>query len=90
MKMQKFGFSIKTRDGMSVDNLAIQGLDAADAERKLRQMYHHCTVVECRPLDGLSRGEGTDLESAIELIVGSTPEETPAEAPQAHIPKMLR
>ncbi|HEX9391834.1 MAG TPA: hypothetical protein VF928_11035 [Usitatibacteraceae bacterium] len=90
MKMQKFGFSIKTRDGMSVDNLTIQGLDAADAERKLRLMYHHCTVLECRPLDGLTRGEGTDLEGAISLIVGGAPEETSAIKPQPNIPKMLR
>lgn len=71
MKMQKFGFNIKTRDGMNVDNLTIHGLDQTDAERKLRQMYHYCTVVDCKLLDGLARGEGTDLEGAIALIVGS-------------------
>ena len=73
MKMQKYGFNIKTRDGMNVDNLMIHGLNQNDAERKLRQMYHYCTVVDCKLLDGLARGEGTDLEGAIALIVGSDP-----------------
>lgn len=75
MKMQKYGFNIKTRDGMNVDNLMIHGLNQNDAERKLRQMYHYCTVVDCKLLDGLARGEGTDLEGAIALIVGSDPAE---------------
>lgn len=54
---------------MEVDNLAIHAPDQASAEVKLRQMYHHCTVLECKVLNDLPRGEGTDLEGAISLIV---------------------
>ena len=68
--MQKFGFCIQTSAGMTVDNLVIQGIDQQQAEMKLRQMYHRCTIIECRVLDELQRGEGTDLEGAISLIVG--------------------
>ena len=68
--MQKFGFRIQTRSGMTVENLIIHGADQAQAEIKLRQMYHHCTVLECKVVDDLARGDGTDLESAIALIVG--------------------
>ena len=68
--MQKFGFRIQTRSGMTVENLTIQGADQAQAEIKLRQMYHHCAILECKVIDELLRGDGTDMESAIALIVG--------------------
>ena len=68
--MQKFGFRIQTSAGMTVDNLVIHGVDQAQAEAKLRQMYHRCTILECRVVDDVARGDGTDLEGAISLIVG--------------------
>lgn len=55
---------------MAVDNLVIQGEDQAQAEAKLMKMYHRCTIIECCPIDDLPRGDGTDLEGAISLIVG--------------------
>ncbi len=45
--MLKFEFSILTRDGQKVDSILIAGKDQEDAERKLRQMYHHCAVTLC-------------------------------------------
>jgi hypothetical protein len=42
----KFGFRIRTRGGLIVDNLLIHGKDEVDAERKLRQMYQHCKILE--------------------------------------------
>ena len=42
----KFGFRIRTRDGLVVEHLMIHGRDEADAERKLRQMYLHCEILE--------------------------------------------
>ena len=68
--MQKFGFRIQTSAGMAVDSLVIQGIDQAQAEAKLRQMYHRCTILECKVVDELPRGDGTDLEGAISLIMG--------------------
>ncbi len=68
--MQKFGFRIQTHAGMTVDNLLIHGVDREQAEAKLRQMYHRCTILECKVVDDLPRGDGTDLEGAISLIVG--------------------
>mgnify|MGYP001558006386 FL=1 len=43
----KYGFRIRTRGGLIVDNLLIHGRDEVDAERKLRQMYQHCKILEC-------------------------------------------
>jgi len=45
--MIKYGFRIRTRDGLIVDNLLIHGRDEIDAERKLSQMYQHCKILEC-------------------------------------------
>jgi DNA-nicking Smr family endonuclease len=43
----KFGFRIRTRVGVVVDNLTIHGRDASEAQRKLRQMYRDCEILEC-------------------------------------------
>ncbi|MBK8324556.1 MAG: hypothetical protein IPL06_18095 [Betaproteobacteria bacterium] len=66
--MKKFGFRIRTRGGSVVDNLAIQGRDLAEAEKKLRQVYHHCVVLETRELRESAAGDATDLEGVISLI----------------------
>jgi len=42
----KFAFRIRTRHGLVVEHLMIRGRDEADAERKLRQMYLHCEILE--------------------------------------------
>jgi hypothetical protein len=42
----KYGFRIRTRAGMVVDNLKIVGRDSAEAERKLRQIYRDCEILE--------------------------------------------
>ena len=67
--MQKFGFRIQTRSGLTVENLTIQAIDQAEAERRLRQIYMHCTIVEVRILeDSPPRNEVSDLEGVISLI----------------------
>jgi hypothetical protein len=67
--MQKFGFRIKTKAGALVDNLIIQAQDLSHAESKLRQMYHHATVLESRAIDEQPSGQGMDLEGALSLII---------------------
>ena len=44
----KFGFRIRTRRGLLVERLMIHGRDEADAEKKLRQIYQHCEILERR------------------------------------------
>lgn len=46
--MLKFDFSVQTRNGQKIDSIVIAGQDQADAERKLFQMYRHCTVLHCQ------------------------------------------
>ncbi|MFH2134369.1 MAG: hypothetical protein ABII81_04220 [Pseudomonadota bacterium] len=45
--MHKFFFSIKTRGGLPISRLMIAGRNQDEAERKLKQMYHHCEIVSC-------------------------------------------
>ncbi len=67
--MQKFVFSIRTRDGQKVENIVIAGRDKAEAERKLKQMYRYCEVVNCvaRSMDGKSQ-QSMSVEEVLSLI----------------------
>ena len=75
-EMRKFGFRIQTRGGSVVENLVIHGRDREEAERKLRQVYHHCTVLEAKVLENPT--EGGDFESVIGLIAAEAKKEGPA------------
>lgn len=66
--MTKYMFKIRTKVGMAVDNLLIQGHDELDAERKLRQMYHGCEIVECTQACGATRGHVANFEEVAALI----------------------
>jgi hypothetical protein len=74
----KFGFRIRTRQGLIVEHLMIHGRDEADAERKLRQMYLHCEILERSVMQPAvmqpslatpsGTGDGTSFEEIISLI----------------------
>ena len=64
----KYGFRIRTRDGMVVDNLTIQGRDEEDAERKLRQMYRECEVLDRSCRQGAARMSAANFEEVVSLI----------------------
>lgn len=67
--MLKFEFSVKTRDGRKVESVLIQGKDLPDAERKLRQMYHHCEVTHCKTLYiDKTVGQSVEIEDVLSLI----------------------
>ena len=67
-EMKKYGFRIRTRGGSVVDNLTIQGRDRDEAERKLRQVYHHCVVLEAREVLESGAADASDFEGVITLI----------------------
>lgn len=54
----KYGFRIRTRSGAIVDNLLIFGSNGIDAERKLRQIYSGCEVLEARRFKSRMHGAG--------------------------------
>lgn len=67
--MFKFDFSVLTRDGQKIESILIAAQDQPDAERKLRQMYHHCEVVRCEvQREGQKYGQATSVEDILSLI----------------------
>jgi hypothetical protein len=64
----RFGFNIKTRHGQRVDNILIMAATQDDAERRLRQMYHHCQIVDCQEHSVPRRLDTLDVEGVISLI----------------------
>lgn len=66
--MMKYGFKIRTRSGLVVDNLLIPGKDQADAERKLNQIYRNCEILESKSVQQAGRDESLDIDSIISLI----------------------
>lgn len=69
----KYSFRIRTRQGLLVDNLTIHGRDEGDAERKLKQMYRDCEVVECTVyLSGGNKITAASFEEIATLIARSS------------------
>lgn len=66
--MNKYGFKIRTRNGMLVENLQVQAADREAAEQRIRQIYHHCEIIECGEIAPQVKGENIDLENMISLI----------------------
>ena len=64
----KYRFRIRTRHGLVLENLTIHGRDEADAERKLRQMYQHCQVLECMIVAAPSGDEHMSFEDVVSLL----------------------
>ena len=73
----KYGFRIRTKGGVVVDNLSIFGKDAPDAERKLRQIYLGCEILEARRLFMRSpKSAVVSFEDVIDLISEHAPGES--------------
>ena len=66
--MNRYGFNIRTRHGQRVDNILIMAATQPDAERRLRQMYHQCVIVDCQAQSVQRRFEPLDVDSVIGLI----------------------
>lgn len=71
--MTRYGFSIKTRYGQRVENIHIMAGSQGDAERRLRQMYHQCEIIECREQAVPRRVDTLDVESVIGMISATAP-----------------
>ena len=69
--MTRYGFSIRTRTGQRVDNISIMAGSQDDAERRLRQMYHYCEIIECHSKTVPRRVDTLDVEGLIGLISNS-------------------
>lgn len=70
--MQKFNFRIRTRSGTPVDSVTIQAQDREAAERRLRQMYLGCEILECQAIENPTEA-APGLEDFISLISKQEP-----------------
>ena len=66
--LTKYGFRIRTRVGLVVDNLLIPGRDAAEAERKLRQIYRDCEILARSCQKPAAKAVPASYEDVIVLI----------------------
>ncbi len=65
----KYGFRIRTRVGLVLDKLLIHGRDHEDAQRKLRQMYRDCEILECVAHHGSVRNPvSANYEDVLRMI----------------------
>ena len=62
--MTRFGFTIRTKTGQRVDNIQIIAASMDDAERRLRQMYLKCEIIERREQPVPGRIETADIRAA--------------------------
>ncbi|HEY5308594.1 MAG TPA: hypothetical protein VIK97_08810 [Casimicrobiaceae bacterium] len=69
--MIRYGFNIRTKHGQRVENIQIMAATQDDAERRLRQMYHYCEIVECREQSVPHRLDALDMEGVIGMISAS-------------------
>lgn len=66
--MNKYEFNIRTRNGQRVDKITIQAQDRETAEKRLRQMYMQCDVIDCAERPAEICQENLDVEGIINLI----------------------
>ncbi len=66
--MNKYEFNLRTRAGQRVEKITIQALDRETAEKRLRQMYMQCEVLDCVERPAEVRQENLDVEGIINLI----------------------
>ncbi len=76
--MIKYGFRIKTRGGMIVENLLVAALDQSEAERKITQIYQRCEILECKEMQQAVKEDGMSFENVISLIGRESDIEPPA------------
>jgi len=61
--MIRYGFNIRTKTGQRVDNILIMAASPGDAERRLRQMYLQCEIIERREQTVAGRGNAADIRA---------------------------
>jgi len=71
--MFKFGFNIRTRNGHKVDNIVIMARDFDEAERRLRQMYNQCEILNRLQTAVDGRRTADNVDSLIGLVARRSP-----------------
>ena len=61
--MVRYGFKIRTKTGQRVENIQIMAATLDDAERRLRQMYLQCEIIERREQSVPRRIDNAEMEN---------------------------
>ena len=61
--MVRYGFKIRTKTGQRVENIQIMAATLVDAERRLRQMYLQCEIIERREQSVPDRVDMAEVEN---------------------------
>jgi hypothetical protein len=71
--MIRYGFTIRSRTGQRIENVSIIAGSQNDAERRLRQMYLQCEILECRERSIPRRFVAANVANMIDLMSISPP-----------------
>jgi hypothetical protein len=71
--MIRYGFTIRTRTGQRIENVSIIAGSPKDAERRLRQMYLQCDVLERREVAIPRNLAAMGMANVIDLFATSPP-----------------
>jgi hypothetical protein len=71
--MIRYGFTIRTRTGQRIDNVSIIAGSEGDAQRRLRQMYVQCEILECRERSIPRRFEAANVANMVDLLAINPP-----------------
>ena len=71
--MIRYGFTIRSRTGQRIENVSIIAGSQNDAERRLRQMYLQCEILECRERSIPRRFEAANVANMIDRMSISPP-----------------
>ena len=69
-QVAKYLFRIRTKSGVVVENLSIFGQCQEDANRKLRQIYNDCEILDCQfqQPSAVRRNGHVNYEDVVDLI----------------------
>jgi len=70
--MVRYGFNIRTKTGQRVDNILILAASLGDAERRLKQMYLQCEIIERREQTVADRAEVADARTSASRVDART------------------
>jgi len=71
--MIRYGFTIRTRTGQRIESVSIIAGSPKDAERRLRQMYLHCEILERREVAIPRNLAAMSMANVIDLFATSPP-----------------
>ena len=71
--MVRYRFTLRTRTGQRIDNVSIIAGSQKHAERRLRQMYDRCEILQCQAAAIAGSFDPGGMASVIELFVSSPP-----------------